>query len=69
MWATRPQTLTPCLPLKRGPQGLFSRNIVAENVWASFSIPFASHDDIGQWKIEVRDEASGVKSTSAVTVK
>lgn len=47
----------------------YSRNVVAKNERASFGIPFSLNDPTGDWKIEVRDVASGVKATDVIEIK
>jgi hypothetical protein len=47
----------------------YSRNVIAENGRATIAIPFAFNDPPGEWKIGVRDVATGVNASSTLSLK
>lgn len=46
----------------------YTRNILTSNGVASIAIPLALNDPTGNWRMEVKDTASGMKATAEFTV-
>ncbi|HOQ29678.1 MAG TPA: hypothetical protein PLH36_13150, partial [Armatimonadota bacterium] len=55
-------------PGAQKPHRLYSTNIECPNGQGTAVIPFALNDTPGEWRLEFKDTASGVKATRTVRV-